>query len=272
MRTSDIAYDWRRIVIHPGPWTRCATQISQVGLSGGFEVESPTIPRRKAYLKPLKPGSYPTLGVAAREKLASDLAYDLDVPVPPVVLFQRGDAGAGEEVACCVSVISYPRQIHWGLLRHGRGDPMAPLLKENIDRHLPIAAAKALAFDTWVLQNDHDHDSNSAFGYDFREMSNRGFVFFDYAFAFAFTKVEDEITHYFEAFGEVNFPSAMRENLDKSILDKTISRIEEYPEDTIKELVTRIPTSFLDDDTKARLVAGLAHRRRKLRTILGAYL
>ena len=149
---------------------------------------------------------------------------------------------------------------------------MAQLLKARIAEHLPIAAANALAFDTWVLQNDHDHDSNSAFGYDFKEAANRGFIFFDYAFAFAFSKAPDEITTYFNEFGEVKFPKAMKDDLDKARLDAAIRRIEEYPEESIKDLVTRIPSDFLDDEAQARLSAGLTRRRQKIRAILGVYL
>lgn len=271
MRNADIAYEWRRQVLSEHRWTECETQTSEKGICGGFEAESDQLPRRRVYLKPLRPGRYPTAGVAAREKIAADLAHDLDVAVPPVLLHRRLDAGDGDERCCALSLIMYPTQWHWGVLKRA-GHPGILALQKAIEEHAPHAAARALAFDTWVLQGDHDHEANSAFGYDWRDPARRGFVFFDYAYALAFQVPHGQIVNLFETQGQVKFPKEMLRVVSKPTLRECVNAVEGYPEVRLREIFERIPTDFLDPDESELIIRGMLSRRTRLRAVLNPYM
>ncbi len=111
--TAEIASSWRAIVTSPWPWHRAPHQAGAMlgpvveGEAGGFYVTSDAVPRR-AYLKPLKKDPGPFRSRAAREKIVSDLAHDLGVAVPPVILYERPDGG--DERDCCVSLVVHATQ------------------------------------------------------------------------------------------------------------------------------------------------------------------
>jgi len=91
LSNEEIAGRWRATAIAPWAWTpaRNASGTLDVvveGEAGGLMVTCPELGGRRAYMKPLKKGSRAGFERAAREKIASDLAFDLKVPVPPVVL------------------------------------------------------------------------------------------------------------------------------------------------------------------------------------------
>src|SRR5207249_599738 len=98
-----------------------------------------------------KPGSSASLARprAAYEKIASDLAFDLGLPVPPCLLWERPGAGVGQEKHCCVSLVPFQQAWQWRQVRH--------LPPENLERILlevkePMSAM--VPFDTWVGNGD----------------------------------------------------------------------------------------------------------------------
>ena len=113
-----IRAEWRRQVNPSWSWRRSRNQAGTLGRvpqgeGGGFYVHCSEFPKRRAYLKPLatcKPGNER----AAREKIASDLAHDLGVNVPPAVLWTRTDLGADEEKHVCLSLVMSAHQAPWG--------------------------------------------------------------------------------------------------------------------------------------------------------------
>src|SRR5262249_52271844 len=74
-----------------------------------------------------KPGSKKSDGIAraAHEKIASDLAYHLELPVPPVTLWDRGE-GSHAERYVAISAWAFPTVFSWDEAtsrpRGGRGD------------------------------------------------------------------------------------------------------------------------------------------------------
>jgi len=87
--------------------------VARPGIEGGFWVSAPPF---RGYAKPLSrtratPHIHP---VAALEKIASDLAYALDLPVPPVTLWERTTAPAGEPRHHAVSAPPFAQVVRWG--------------------------------------------------------------------------------------------------------------------------------------------------------------
>ncbi len=102
---------WRKVVVTTEEWEPHSDQARPVRggtEAGGFLVRS-LMTGLIGYLKPLKPRGNNSR--AAYEKIASDLAFEIRVNVPPVVLYRRPDAQPPE-----------PREVH--ILCVGRSSPV----------------------------------------------------------------------------------------------------------------------------------------------------
>lgn len=261
METDKIAKWWRANAELDLHWRRSSNQTSLPGEARGFEVESVGIPSRRAYLKPTKPASTAFGGRAAREKICSDLAHDLGITVPPVILARRPDAPMGEETNVCVSLFMFPLQFPWGevVSMIEDSDELAGLFRS----HLPTASAMGLAFDTWVDQPDHGESANNiTFGTDGRSSS---YVFLDYAMTLGYgggwTSTPTEIPM-------SDFPRRMKDSIDKSVLTRTIRSIEDFAPGEIANVVGRIPREFMGQPEQDSLVKGLIARRGLVGTAL----
>lgn len=238
------------------------------GEAGGLFVMTERWPQRRAYMKPRRRDPDPRKARAAREKICADLAHDLGVTVPPVVLAQRDDAPPDEENAVCVSLVLYPRQFPWEQVK--RYVDAGPAGTELIRHHLPVAAAHALAFDTWVGQTDHnDHPHNIVFGYvpgPTVTIQDAAYVFLDYAFALGWGGVWEGDG--WGVLGQAPFPPAMTGAVDKAALGAILDRIESISDDTIKSVVERIPSRFLAPAEGTLIIEGLVRRRSLVRQLL----
>lgn len=141
------------------------------------------------------------------------------------------------------------------------------------DPIIGAAAAKGLAFDTWVDQRDHgDHESNILLGY-VGDLSDVSFVFLDYAFSMGMTGTDQTWQDgNFLLAEEAPFPPLMRERLDPVVLDETIKSITAYPDSMVEEVVNRIPEGFIGEAERESIRSGLLERKRHLRRFLSKYL
>lgn len=93
-----IANDWHNRVLSDHQWSPESAPGSAGGIQQGYFVRSGDI---RAFAKPSQPPS-PLLGptytdnpVAAHEKIAADLAFKLGLPIPPALLWDRGQQRSG---------------------------------------------------------------------------------------------------------------------------------------------------------------------------------
>ena len=176
---------------------------------------------------------------------------------------------ASEERACSVSLVMYPRQFSWEQIRQlaQAGPPGTELLRER----LPRAAAHGIAFDTWVGQTDHDdHPHNIVFGYHragegARASLDGDYVFLDFAMALGWGGAWDAGS---SALGVAPFPPVMAEAIDMPSLGGILDRIEAVPDDTIAEIVHRIPDDYLVPEQRDAIARGLRARREATRALL----
>lgn len=263
-----IAGEWRANASLPYRWRPCGNQSGVLGYlvegeGGGCFVESDAIGGRRAYMKPIRRG----YNRAAREKIASDLAYDLEVPVPPAILATREDARSGEERYVCASLVLFPRQFPWLQIKQYASDPTSPVA-QAIGNSMPDAAARALAFDTWLAQGDHnDHPHNVVFGYNPRDGASSGsFIFLDYAFSMGCPHGWSDGK--FNVCAAVPFSQTMIDYMDKAKLDACIGQIEGYPEDRLAGITGRIPGTHLPAPEAEKIQESLLARRALVRQAL----
>lgn len=266
-----IAAEWRAQVELPGRWTRSSSQagllsVDRDGEAGGFFVELDAVGRRRAYLKPLKRHGWKR---AAREKIAADLAFELGVRVPPVLLTENGATADAERFAC-VSLLLYPHQFSWVQLKEFLADGESAIAAE-VATLIPQPAARAFAFDTWLDQTDHgDHPSNIVFGYEDRDYQRGQFIFLDFAFSMGVSG--SWANGGFVRCVPAPFPPRMRAVLAPAELAAAVTAIEAIPDEVVTHIVSRIPWQWLADAEKHVILAGLLARRRMVRATLAHYM
>lgn len=217
-------------------------------------------------MKPLKSHKWKR---AAREKIAADLAHDLGVAVPPVLLAKNRRSDSIEPNVC-VSLVMYPHQFSWGQIgrfagtnSHEVGKALAASISEPCSR--------ALVLDTWLQQTDHaDHPSNIVFGYEGADYSAGRFLFLDFAFSMGISGAWDN-----DGFGqcvEAGFPEKMRSAVARGALEQAVEQVESLPSAVIDSVVERIPADYLPESEKRTIIKGLKARRSLVRGALEGYL
>lgn len=267
----DIARAWREgLTLDGTTLQKCPRQDGPTGEGRGFWVESTLLPGRSLYLKPTKLDRAAFCGRAGREKICSDLAYELGLGVPPVLLARRARCPPDQEEWVCVSLRLYDQQIDVDSLedwKHRAGP-----LGRAVAAHAPIASSRAWVFDTWVSQTDHRDVSpeNIHFGWDPSDSSRRGFVFLDYAMSLGFKGAWASGRHLDPQVAP--FPSILMSEASPERLDEDLKRVENFDEEVIEELVQRIPENYLPDHERSTIARGLKERRGKLRAMFSPLL
>lgn len=256
-QNAEIARQWRALAISHERWERSENQAGAfTGEANGYMVRLPSLDRdRRAYLKPVTPHE---IRRAAREKIASDLAHDLGLPVPPVLLVNRKAETEGEETAACVSLVLYPSQHSWSY---------AKFAMQQLRKHLPLdemfsRASRMLPFDAWLGELEHKHSQhNIVAGYE-SDARSASFVFLDYSFAFGFrscwegsgwTKMDPQ-----------GLPSQMQQRIDAQAVQESLDLILRLSEDSIRGIIERIPDSHLAKEKGQRILHALLGRRELL--------
>jgi hypothetical protein len=285
-RPSLIDRGWRDYATSPWPWRAAGTTNQAgaamepaVGEAGGFMVRCEELGNCRAYLKPVRRDYGPGRARAAREKIVSDLAFDVNVAVPPVLLMRRDPCPPNEETFVCVSRVMHPRQWSWHQVKRFVVDPtLSERVNALIMASLPIAAARGLALDAWVDQIDHnDHPHNIIFGYEPGATVSGQFLFLDYAWALGFqlpgtVREEGWQDGRWKNAAVPPFPPHMLRFADVDELDRAITRIERVSDLAIRDIVERVPAPYLESDQKSLIVEGLIGRKALVRPMLQTYL
>jgi hypothetical protein len=248
---------WRRDVFSEHVWT--IDQASQVpaGEAGGFRVISPEA--LTAYLKPTRLCDENTPR-AANEKIVSDLAFDLDFNVPPVLLYRRTSVPTGEETKCCVSLVIYPSHYPWGMIWDISSLP--PVVQEIV-RGSIAAYSDTFALDLLIGQTDRNNFNNVVFGADSANPVNSGLLFIDHAFSLNHGNrwAEDN----WRNIDMVLIPDLFRRCLDKRLVLLGSERIAALPDQTITDIVSRIPEDYISGNQQRTIITALNGRKQLLR-------
>lgn len=191
---------------------------------------------------------------AAHEKIVSDLAYALGLPIPPVTLWDRGDAFAGSGRLCAVSAWAFPTPIEW---QHQR-----PKLNAAQLALAGTAASAMRAFDTWVAASDRkaDHVLVSDDG----DAATLKLAYIDYAFALSYEWIGVVGP---QADPRPAWPDGLP--VDQAAAEALVSEMERLEEQRIAEIVNRLPPGCFVDGAKDVIIKGLLERRPRLRGWLG---
>lgn len=244
---------WRNELFSVDAWMIDPATAINPGEAGGYRVRG-TAPFG-AYLKPTRLCSEDTPR-AANEKIVADLAYELGLSVPPVLLYRRPGVAAGEETRCCLSLIMYPEQYEWGLIFGitTMPPPVPQIIRASISRY-----SETLALDLWIGQTDRNNARNVILGVDPDDQTDMAFLFLDHAYTLNHgnrwaAAGRDRIEM-------VPIPQVFRDSIFKPRLVQGADRIAALPDETIRAVVSRIPDDYMTAAHKGVVLDGLVSRQ-----------
>jgi hypothetical protein len=202
-----------------------------------------------------KPGIAKNDGIprAAHEKIASDLAYAIGLPVPPVVLWRRSPCPAGAHPTCSISAVCFNQPVELG-------SSMPLIVGPLLDDARRITSAVA-AFDTWIGAQDR-HPGNALIDADTSSALRMGFI--DYSYSLAHTwKANPGVGQFINNF------AAMFGGVLLAAVEEIVDRILALPRQAIETAVQSIPDDFMSAGDRQIVVAQLLHGRATLRSICG---
>ncbi len=238
----------------PMDWLIDPTPIANEGAEGGFFVTAGSI---RGYAKPRHRHAADPMNrpLAAYEKIVSDLAFLLRLPVPPVTLFERATAPGLQARHHAVSAVPFAGVTSWRKTLEQPG--MAAHVRQFT---APVMSAMA-AFDSWVHAHDHCNNPENLLVAPVGE-----------APAFAFIDYGQSLLEKWRAGGyETEFAAPLYDGLtkpDSFSLRATITAIETIPDAAIRIIVERIPPQFLAAAHAQIIIEGLLYRRDHLRDML----
>ena len=205
-------------------------------------------------MKPAK--DEPSRCRAAKEKIASDLAHELGVSVPPVLLHEW-DYGTGL-IPVCLSRVCYRSQYHLvDLLDSRREDgglkgPMFQLIARM------LKSPGFIAFDAWLANTDRANDGNVMVGFETDGEDVGELLFIDFSNAMMWSRAD------LAAFQKVSVLPVLQRMTDADANRHIAERIRDLPVATVEVVLHRIPEPFLRPVDRDLLLEGLIARKQRI--------
>ena len=202
----------------------------------------------------LKPTVQATNHCAAYEKIAADIAHEIGVNVPPVVLYEREDRSTSFERFVAISLV--PSGHCWGFREPP--DPISDLLRASLDAALQDACG-GIALDAWLGNRNRSNPDNLLFAME----EKRPLFYIDFSnsmdAADAWSRGE------FDRFQPLRVPYLLFDALRIEAADVVATRIQNLPDALISAVVRRIPDNFMPKSVRRRTVEWLLWRKDRLR-------
>ncbi len=211
-----------------------------------------------AYLKPTARCNYPA---AAHEKIVSDLAFDLKIPVAPVLLSDCKLVFKRPQPEACVSLVTHPSTPTWpyvlspSILASPVGDALRDAAREQLSR---IAV-----LDLWIENSDRDNPGNIIFGEDATAANRNGFVAIDHASSMGGPEGKWRNGGWRSTIS-TPFPKVMVPLLDMQVMLRVAANIASFQNSIVGSCVERIPDRYMSADAKKDAVSGLVGRKNLL--------
>jgi hypothetical protein len=260
--TERIAKEWYAAVETTEVWM-VTPGGTRGGEANGFFVKSRDL--KSAYAKPGKtPTAHPTLPRAAIEKIASDLAFVLGLPVPPAILWHRENAPRGQGRRCCLSLVPFVPVHEWKTIR------LNAIVEAQLIPALVDAASGMSVLDTWLDNHDRANLRNLVVSrdpsvlVDGKPLVRAAYLDFSFSMSGPWNaKMERDLA-------VACCPPGMVPNVQA--IDRVVARIEGLDWGVVEQIVQRIPDEYMQAADRDLIVTTLRARRPKLRGIMNGHL
>jgi hypothetical protein len=198
-----------------------------------------------------KPGEKKRDGIprAAHEKIVSDLAFLLALPVPPVILWDRGETP--QERFVSISAWAFSPALSW--------DQAFRSLNEKHKAEASEVVSAMLAFETWISAQDRKSDHLLV---DVTAEDGIQLAFIDYAYSLSMSW---PVPNAAVGVSGQYVPVPKHEGAIHGVTDSILN----LDDETIKKIVNRVSADYLSPDKASIIAANLLSRKTTLRGILG---
>jgi hypothetical protein len=243
---------WREAVSTDWPWADRGKPGEVGGVTQGYFIDCEGI---AGFAKPSR--STDPVPTAAQEKIASDLAYDLRLPVPPVLLWDRGERNDGLHRYCAVSLVPFDPANKWGAILR------IPTTRDRLLPGFALAASAMVAFDTWIGNSDRVNDGNLIVTEGAGSLG-RQYAYIDHGHTMSHGWGEGPAPAITSMVG----PYPTQATIETMTVTATIAEIEALSDDHIRSVVDRVPEEFITRQRRECIREGLCRRRDGLRGAL----
>lgn len=240
---------WRDTIATDVLWADRGKPGQMGGVTQGYFVDHGST---TGFAKPSR--STDPVPTAAQEKIASDLAYDLGLPVPPVLLWDRGARGDGLHRYCAVSLVPFEPANKWGTILR------VPLTRDRLLPSFMQAASAMVVFDTWIGNSDRVNEGNLIVS-EVPDGIGLQYAYIDYGHTMSHGWGDGPAP----AIGSIVGPYPVQVAIDGMIVSQTVERIEALSDDHLRAVVTRVPEEFISHKRSQCIEDGLRRRRAGLR-------
>ncbi len=200
-----------------------------------------------------KPGEKKTDNIcrAAHEKITSDLAFELKLPIPSVILWDMGEkVDAARDRYVAISAWAFPQPVPWG--------PATATLTDQQKTEASQVMSAMLAFETWVSCIDRKADHVLVYLPGSGQPLQLAFIDFAYSLSQQWTSTDAPV---------VATGSYLPLPQDEDSLKTMVDRIEQFSDQSIGAILNRVPIQYLPEGKKALIMANLKSRKQKLRSL-----
>ena len=215
------------------------------------------------YAKPSKiDGSEKPNPRAAHEKIAADLAFELGLPLPPVLLHRWPDAPPqGDQRFVAISLLPFLNTHKWQLIE------AVPELAAQMKLELKPVASALVPFDTWLDNGDRANGGNLIVSKARGDLSKPLRV--------AYIDYSNSMICEWRNRAHTDIPlrqiyPTSQEDADVAAMETMLKQIEDADPAMIKVVVTRIPDDFATKPMRDQILDGLLHRQSRVRAVLKA--
>ncbi len=253
---------WRRELFSGTEWQLDTYRSPAAGaLSGVWLKACPEAPYG-AYMKPTT--YHFEAPVAAKEKIAADLAFDVGVFVAPVLLYDSSYRFGAVQNECCVSLVTHAEVAPWVLFWEDAGADS--LIGAAIRGAAAERVSSLLVFDLWIDNRDRNNAGNVVYGVDRKYPGRSGFVGLDHSNSMGVGRSWS--AKRWQALTFPPFPDALRQAFDQSVMIRVAERIATLPDWRVSECVQRIPDLYLRSNERSELLDGLLGRKKVIQAFV----
>lgn len=209
----------------------------------------------------VKPRRDDRLEVAAKEKIAADLATLLKLPVSSILL-SKVTKPNGE--LCPAAMSKYSTDLYhekWSRFMKKRSQSDIDAVNTYFQDNSDIVAAM-FVFDTWIRNRDRT-ERNIMIGFNGDGVSS--VYFYDFDVCMSWRENKKEIVTI------AKFPESLKKLITEDQCLRFIKILEHLPETIITTVVERIPPFYIAKHRQTVYIEALLNRRSMLRKVFQAY-
>ena len=192
--------------------------------------------------------------------LSQRSTYDLGLPLPPAILHQWSDPPpVGTEPFVALSLFPFLSVFVW------RQVTAIPGLDTQLKLELRETASALVPFDTWVENADRVNDGNllvSKAAADPALPLQVAYIDYSYSMAHGWR------TGNYRTVTPISIYPTDQKDADIASMQDALNRIENFPDQNIRDVVSRIAGGFLAISDRDLIIDGLLYRKRQVRASL----